>query len=115
VAAEPNFGDRLRPVKGKALPLQSWVAFLDHSWTDTWTTSAGYSQQALDNTILQTPRAFHRSQSAIANLLYAPLEHLMYGGELQWGRRTNFGDGFHSNDYRLQFSFKYNFAATIRQ
>jgi outer membrane DcaP-like protein len=113
VASEPNFGDPRRPVKGKALPMRSLVAFLDHSWTDKWTTSAGYSELVIDNTALQLPKDFHRGQYAIANLLYTPFEHVMYGGELQWGRRTNFGDGFHSNDYRIQFSFKYNFAAQI--
>jgi hypothetical protein len=113
VAAEPNFGDAVRPVKGKALPMQSLVAFLDHAWTDKWSSSAGYSQLVIDNTILQRPDAFHRGQYAIANLLYAPFEHVMYGGELQWGRRKNFADGFRSNDYRIQFSFKYNFAAQV--
>lgn len=44
---------------------------------------------------------------------YSPVEHIVYGGELQWARRTNFADGFHSNDYRVQFSFKYNFSAQI--
>jgi hypothetical protein len=34
----------------------------------------------------------------------------MVGGEFQWGRRENFRDGFASNDYRIQFSFKYNFS-----
>jgi hypothetical protein len=34
----------------------------------------------------------------------------MMGGELQWGRRTNFMDGFSSDDLRIQFSFKYNFS-----
>ena len=57
--------------------------------------------------------AYHRGQYAIANLLYTPVENLMYGGELQWGRRSNFGDGFHANDYRIQFSFRYNFSASI--
>jgi hypothetical protein len=113
VAAEPNVGDPVRPIKGRALPLQSWVAFLDHGWTDKWTTSVGYSQMAMENTVLQRPDAFHRGQYAIANLLYTPAENVLYGGELQWGRRTNFGDGFHSNGYRVQFSFKYNFAAQI--
>jgi len=37
----------------------------------------------------------------------------MMGGEFQWGRRENFSDGFTSNDYRLQFSFKYSFAAKV--
>jgi hypothetical protein len=113
VTAEPNPGHPLHPVKGDPLPLRSWVAFLDHSWTKKWTTSAGYSELVIDNTVLQLPRDFHRGQYAIVNLLYQPFDHVLYGGELQWGRRTNFGDGFHSNDYRLQFGFKYNFAAEI--
>jgi len=33
----------------------------------------------------------------------------MIGGEIQWGHRDNFGDGFEVNDYRIQFGFKYNF------
>jgi hypothetical protein len=113
VAAEPNFGEPLRPVKGKALPLQSLVAFLDHKWTDRWSTSAGYSQLAIDNTVLQRPDAFHRGQYAIANLLYRPFEHVLYGGELQWGRRKNSADGFRANDYRIHFGFSYDFTAEI--
>jgi glutaminase len=42
-------------------------------------------------------------------------EHILYGGELQWGRRKNHSDGFRSNDYRIQFSFKFNFAAFYRR
>jgi hypothetical protein len=113
VAAKPNFGNPLRPIRGRALPLQSLVAFIDHNWTKKWTSSAGYSQLVVSNTILQTPNEFHRGQYAVANLLYSPVEHVMYGGELQWARRTNFGDGFHFNDYRIQFSFRYNFSAQI--
>src|SRR5262249_36894415 len=113
VAAEPNPGHPLSPVKGKALPMRSWVAFLDHNWSTKWSTSLGYSELVIDNTVLQRSDAFHRGQYAIVNLLHTPAEHVMYGGELQWGRRTNFGDGFHSNDYRLQLGFRYNFAAQI--
>jgi hypothetical protein len=113
IAAKPNFGDRVRPVRGRALPMHSYVAFLDHSWTKRWSSSLGYSELDISNTILQTPKAFHRGQYAIANLLFYPVEHVMYGVEGQWGRRTNFADGFHSNDYRIQFSFRYNFSAQI--
>jgi outer membrane DcaP-like protein len=59
-------------------------------WTDKWITSVGYSQLAVDNTILQRPEEFHRGQYAIANLLYSPQEHMLFGGEAQWARRTNF-------------------------
>ena len=113
VAAIPNPGHPTRPVRAKALPMQSLVAYLDHSWTKSWSSSLGYSQLAIENTVLQNPEAFHRGQYATANLLYSPFEHLLYGVEGQWARRTNFADGFHSNDYRLQFSFKYNFSAQI--
>ena len=34
----------------------------------------------------------------------------MMGGELQWGRRENFSDGFQSDGFKVQFSFKYNFS-----
>jgi hypothetical protein len=34
----------------------------------------------------------------------------MVGGELQWGRRENFADGFESEGVKVQFSFKYNFS-----
>ena len=34
----------------------------------------------------------------------------MAGGEFQWGQRQNFSDGWKADDYRIQFSFKYNFA-----
>jgi hypothetical protein len=37
----------------------------------------------------------------------------LYGIEGQWARRTNFADGFHANDYRIQVSFRYNFSALI--
>ena len=37
----------------------------------------------------------------------------MMGGELQWGRRENFSDGFVGDGFKLQFSFKYNFSGTI--
>jgi hypothetical protein len=34
---------------------------------------------------------------------------VMVGGEFQWGKRENFSDGFSFSDYRIQFSFRYNF------
>jgi hypothetical protein len=38
------------------------------------------------------------------------VKNVMMGGELQWGRRENFSDGFDSTGFKLQFSFKYNFS-----
>ena len=50
------------------------------------------------------------AQYALGNLLYYPVPNVMMGGELQWGRRENFSDGFHSDGFKIQFSFKYNFS-----
>jgi hypothetical protein len=36
----------------------------------------------------------------------------MIGGEFQWAQRKDLDD-FKSNDYRLQFSFKYSFSAKV--
>jgi hypothetical protein len=39
----------------------------------------------------------------------------MAGGEFQYGYRKNFRDGWSVPDYRIQFSFKYNFSFRIGQ
>ena len=57
--------------------------------------------------------AFKIGQYASANLLYAPVKNVMMGGEFQWAHRENFSDGFTSDDFRLQFSFKYSFSHKV--
>jgi hypothetical protein len=37
----------------------------------------------------------------------------MLGPEVQWGKRENFRDGFSSDDFRIQFSAKYNFSLSL--
>ncbi len=113
VGIEITPGDPLRPIKGVALPMYSLVAFLDHNWNKRFSTAIGYSMLSIDNSNGQTPDAFHRGHYALGNLLYYPVENVMVGGELQWGRRENFLDGFKSDDVRLQFSFRYNFSKTL--
>ena len=106
-------GDPRRPITGVALPMYSLVAFLDHNWNKRFSTAIGYSMLNIDNSNGQTPDAFHRGHYALGNLLYYPVENVMIGGELQWGRRENFLDGFASDDVRLQFSFRYNFGKEV--
>ena len=113
IAGIPNFGDPTRPVRAKALPFTGITAFYDHYWNDKWSTSAGYSQVVIDNTVLQRPDSFHRGQYALINLLHYPADNVMAGAEFIWGRRRNFNDGFAFNDQRLQFSFRYNFKGVI--
>jgi len=108
-----NFSNPRQPVVGKALPIVGVVAFLDHTWNEKFSTAVGYSLTDIDNSEGQAPDAYHRGQYALGNLLYTPVPNVMFGGELQWGRRENFADGFQSDGFKVQFSFKYNFSAKI--
>jgi DcaP outer membrane protein len=108
-----NFGDPVRPIVGEALPLTGVVAFIDMNWSARWTSTFGFSFVDIDNSDGQSPSAFKKGQYALANLLYHPTSKLFYGPELQWGDRENFSDGFKSDDLRLQFSARYDFAASV--
>jgi hypothetical protein len=113
VGIKLNTQNPVTPIVGEALPLQGLVIFLDHSWNSKWSTAIGYSRLDIDNSDGQAPDAFHIGQYALGNLLFYPAENVMMGGEFQWGRRENNSDGFQTDDYRIQFSFKYNFAFSL--
>jgi len=113
IGIEPNPGNPTKPIRGKALPVLGIVAFYDHSWNERFSSSIGYSLHRIWNATGQTPDAFKRGDYALANLLYYPVKDVMIGGQFQYGRRENYLDGFSSNDYRIQFSFKYDFAWTL--
>jgi len=100
-------------IEGVALPMFGFVAFFDHTWNDKWTSSAGYSLLDIDNSSGQSASAFHRGHYALGNLLYYPVPRVMMGAEFQWGRRENNTDGFESDDYRIQFSARYNFSHSL--
>ena len=105
-----NNSDPLRPVVGEPIPIVAFSIFLDHKYNDEFSTAVGYSWQDNDNTDAQSPDAFRTGHYALGNILYYPAPNVMFGGELQWGRRENFSDGFTSDGLKLQFSFKYNFS-----
>ena len=113
VGVEANPGNAVTPVTGEALPALGLVAYLDHNWNSNWSTAVGYSRVDIQNSALQLPSAFKIGQYASANLLCTPVKNVMIGGEFQWARRENFSDGFKSDDYRIQVSFKYSFSAKI--
>ena len=106
-------GDPVRPIVGKPLPVTGLVAFLDHQWSEKWSSSIGYSRIDIDNANGQAPDALKTSQYALTNLLYSPVPNVAVGGEFQWGRRENFSDGFRQDGFKMQFSFRYNFSAEI--
>ena len=105
-----NPSDPVTPVVGEPIPIVGIVAFLDHTWNEKFSTAVGYSWQDNDNTDGQTADAFKTGHYALGNVLYYPATNVMVGGELQWGRRENFADGFSSDGFKVQFSFKYNFS-----
>jgi hypothetical protein len=101
------------PIDAVALPVTGIVAFLDHSWSDRYSSAIGYSMVDIDNSAAQAPSAFSKGEYAIGNIMYYPVENIMTGIEFQWGKRHNFSDDFTSDDFRIQASFKYNFGVTL--
>jgi hypothetical protein len=105
-----NLQNPVTPILGEPLPITGLVAFLDHTWSEEFSTTVGYSRTDIDNTEGQTADAYKSGQYLLGNLLYYPAPNVMIGGELQWGRRENFSDGFSSDGFKLQVSFRYNFS-----
>ena len=91
------------------------VSFLDHVWSDKFSTSIGYSLVDISNTDGEAPIAFKRGQYGIVNLLYYPVKPVLMGGEFQWGRRSDFSNDYKFNDYKIQVSFKYSFSFTLER
>ena len=98
----------------RAVPLWSYVAYFDHYWTDSLSSSVGYSRTQVENTDLQQPSAFRHGQYASGNLLWSPVSNGLVGIEYLWGRRTDFG-GAHGDDHRLQLTVKYSFSLKLQR
>jgi hypothetical protein len=113
VGIKNNLRNPTNPVTGEPLPVLGIVAFDDHNWSDRFSTTLGYSYENISNTAQQLASAFHQGHYALGNLMYYPAKNVMLGGEFQFGRRVNFADGWNYNDYRVQFSFRYNYSKTV--
>ena len=113
VGPVPNPSNTRTPLTGKPLPLLGIVAFYDHYWNEKLSSTIGYSRLDIDNSTGQADNAFRVGQYAVTNLLYYPVKNVMAGGEFQYGYRKNFRDGWSVPDYRIQFSFKYNFSFRV--
>jgi hypothetical protein len=98
------------PFTGEALPVTGIHGFIDHNWNEKFCTSLGYSTVTIDNLETAAPSAYKMGQYAIVNLSAVPFKNAWVAAELQWGRRTNFSDGFHSDAVKVHFAFKYNFS-----
>jgi len=111
IGIENNAPGSNPPIKGVALPDVGLVAFLDYNWSDRFTSSVGYSTTIITNSDAQAGDAYHKGQYIVANLLYNPIPNVMAGIELQYINRENNNDGFSSSATKINFTFKYNFAA----
>src|SRR5271170_158200 len=114
VGIEHNPPNSAVPIKGVALPVLGVVSFLDHTWSERFTSSIGYSLLNISNSDAELPSDYHQGDYAVANLLYHPIPRVTMGSEFQFGRRLNFSDGFNTNDYRLQFSFKFDWEKSFK-
>jgi ribosomal protein L12E/L44/L45/RPP1/RPP2 len=103
-----NLSNPNQPIVGVPLPVLGVLSFLDHNWSTRFSSSIGYSLVNITNSNAETPSDYHQGHYALTNLLYHPVPPVTIGSEFQFGRRLNFSDGFNVNDYRLQFSFKYD-------
>ena len=105
--------DPTKSFEGVALPVTGLVAFIDHTWSEKASSTAGWSMTDIENSEGQSPLAFHRGQYALANVMYYPVKNVMLGPEVQWINRENKGGGDKTDNFAVQFSFKYNFSTTL--
>jgi hypothetical protein len=115
IGIQNNFSDTLHPIKGVALPCLGISAFIDHNWSQKFSSSIGYSLVKITNSDGQKPDAFKLGHYALANLLYYPVAGVMAGVELQFSTRENYLDGWKTQMWKLQFSFRYNFGHIFYQ
>ncbi len=113
VGIKNDFGNPTAPIKGVALPILGVVAYLDHTWSEKFTSAIGYSLVDIKNSDAESPSAFRRGTYMSVNLLYHPVTNAMAGVELQHGTRENYSDGFSSHITKVQFTFKYNFSQSF--
>ena len=113
IGIQNNFIDPVRPIIGVPLPLLGLTLFYDHKWDESFTSTIGASYLDIKNSDGQAADAFRRGYYALVNVLYHPTPNCFLGPELQWIRRENFSDGFKVDDWKIQFSARYDFKASV--
>lgn len=112
VGIKNTFSNPNRPIEGKPLPIVGLVGFFDLNWSERWTSTIGYSRVDIRTLDGQEDTAFKSGQYALTNLLFHPTKEFFVGSEFQWGYRDNRAN-WHTHDYRVQFSAKYNFSFSV--
>ena len=109
-------GERQQPSRRRALPVRASSPSSTSTGTTSGRSTLGYSR--MRHRQLRRPdgdSAFKTGQYALVNLLYYPAPNVMLGPEVQCGRRENNTDGWNVDDFRVQFSVKYNFSYSTRR
>jgi hypothetical protein len=96
--------------EGTPIPVTGTVLFYDYYWNERWSSTIGFSTIDMDNTNGQAADAYHKGRYALTNLQYHPSPKLMFGAELQYGKRENFKDGWDYDAVKVQFSARYNWS-----
>jgi hypothetical protein len=112
---DPAAPGAIGPDDVKAIGVLGLSLFYDHRWNARFSSTAGFSLQDNDNLAGQSDSAFARGTYALLNLLHYPAPSVMYGLELQYGKRENFADGWSAEVYRVQFSFRYHFSRLFQE
>nr|WP_310522459.1 DcaP family trimeric outer membrane transporter [Polymorphobacter sp.] len=97
-------------LEAQAVPLLGIIAYVDHRWSKSFTSALGYSLTKVENTDFQSASAYHKGEYASGNLLWEPVPHILVGGELMYGKRTD-NDGASGDDIRTQLTFKASFSS----
>jgi hypothetical protein len=113
IGVKLNSSNPQQPLLGVPLPVTGIVAFVDHTWNEKFSSSAGYSYVHIKYTEASAANSFKTGNYAIANIIYTPVPKLMAVAEVQYGSRDNFTDGYSYSAVKLQFSFKYNFSYSL--
>jgi len=108
-------GNLTQPFQGTALPAWGFFTFAEIKWTKTLESSVGYSMLKIENSDLQSVRAFKRGQYGLINFRYHPVTNMVLAIEYQYGRRDNFSDGFYSTGNKIQLSFEFLFSQKFAQ
>ena len=114
IAVRVRENDARTPLEGYATPMHAFSLFLDHAWSDKLSSALGYSRMEFDLDPTSDPSNFKSGQYALVNVLHSPAPGFLWGGEVQYGSRENFKDGWEYSTIKIQFSFKYTFGATIQ-
>jgi hypothetical protein len=108
----PSGNPTLPTIAGEAVPLTGVMVYYDHYWNKMFSSSIGYSFTQVTNTNFQTPTTFHKGEYASVNLLAYPVNKLMVGIELMYGKLYN-NTAPSGDDVRFQLSAKYDFGAKL--